>query len=73
MLTTGLNYQSFVFSMKLALTSLCHMHLCLYFICYCKITNKVSESLVQISMEKNLRGDQVKYGLGFLDESYKIS
>ena len=49
------------------------MHLCLYFICYCKITNKVSESLVQISMEKNLRGDQVKYGLGFLDESYKIS
>ena len=45
--------------MQLALASL--YNLCLYFFRNCKITNKVFESFVRISLEKNIRSDQVKY------------
>ena len=45
--------------MQLALASL--YNLCLYFFRNSKITNKVFGSFVQISLEKNIRSDQVKY------------
>ena len=36
-------------------------NLCLYFICNYKIINKVLECFAQISLEKNMKNDQVEY------------
>ena len=58
---TGINYQFFVLFKQLASTSLCYINLCLYLFCNYKIAHKSFESFVQISMEKNMRSDQMKY------------
>ena len=51
--------------------SICN--LCLYFFCNCKITNKVFESFVQISWEKNMRSDQVKVPFWFKSHFFLFS
>ena len=62
--------------MQLALASL--YNLCLYFFRNCKITNKVFESFVQISLEKNIRSDRWNVvmfhkSIWTSSESYKVS
>ena len=51
--------------------SICN--LCLYFFCNCKITNKVFESFVKISWEKNMRSDQVKVPFWFKSHFFLFS